>query len=263
MSLIYEPRGRAREYAALACNIYRGCDHGCTYCYAPRVTHNNRFVESQARQNFLQKLNKNAKKHRRTDKRVLLCFTTDPYQRLDVKLEITRRAIEILHQHDIPVQVLTKGGSRALRDLDLFTNRDMFAATMTFIDEQDSLKWEPNAATPDDRMKTLRKFSEAGVATWVSLEPVIDPQQSLEVIRVTNEFVDMYKVGKLNHHPLANKIDWKAFAIEAVELLERRGKTYYVKHDLRKYLPSSLQHVGKISTDIAPKIEDQIMFSGF
>jgi hypothetical protein len=42
MPLIYEPAGRAREYAALACNIYRGCDHACEYCYAPAATRRDR-----------------------------------------------------------------------------------------------------------------------------------------------------------------------------------------------------------------------------
>ena len=76
MSLIYTPKGRAGEYAALACNIYSGCDHRCEYCYAPRATHKtvDTFRHPAPRENFLPKLQREAEFLTPTDQ-ILLCFT--------------------------------------------------------------------------------------------------------------------------------------------------------------------------------------------
>ena len=240
MSVIYEPRGQAREYAPLACNIYTGCDHGCTYCYAPSATYKSReqFACPKTRAgDFLKALKREAEKMAGCKDRVLLCFTCDPYQSLDVQAGLTRQTIRILHDNNIAVQVLTKGGRRALRDIHLFTDKDAFATTMTQITDEASAEWEPGAASPSDRIYTLKMFHAAGIPTWVSLEPVLNPEAALEIIRRTHAFVDLYKVGKLNYHPLAQQIDWHKFAQEAVTLLDSLGKRYYIKDSLLPYLP--------------------------
>jgi DNA repair photolyase len=201
---------------------------------------------------FLSRLEKEAAKYQAAGivDRVLLCFTCDPYQPLDVVEQVTRHTIQILHRHGLPVQILTKGGSRSLRDLDLFGPADAFAATLTFLDEAESRKWEPKAALPRDRIDTLEAFHAAGIPTWVSLEPVISPVQSLSIIHRTHEFVDLFKVGTLNYHPVARTIDWRVFAHKAVELLMSLGyteiqaddqvlpgqKAFYIKNDLKRYL---------------------------
>lgn len=135
--------------------------------------------------------------------------------------------------------ILTKGGKRAERDFNLLAKNpalSSFGVTLTFAKLSDSEKWEPGAATPIQRACSLYNAKDMGIKTWVSLEPVIDPQQTLEIIRCTLQSVDMYKIGKWNHDKRANEIDWKAFVQEAVEILERHGKEYYVKEDLRAYL---------------------------
>lgn len=242
-TLIYQPKGRAYEYAPLACNIYRGCDHGCLYCYAPSATQRKReeFNASTTRSNFLAKLSKEAAKYQAigTTDQILLCFTCDPYQHLDCDLGLTRKTIQILHQHDLNVQVLTKGGRRATRDLDLFTPEDAFATTLTLLDDKASRHWEPMATLPHSRINAIQQFHAAGIPTWVSLEPVLDPAVALEIIRQTHEFVDLYKVGKLNYHQLAKTIDWRQFAHDAVRLLKSLGKDYYIKKDLARYLDNS------------------------
>lgn len=237
MSLIYEPKGRAREYAALACNIYRGCDHGCLYCYAPGVVHVSReqFAKPEQRSRFFDKLEKEALSRKPTDP-ILLCFTTDPYCNYDVEVAMTRGTIKILHAAGHAVHVLTKGGTRALRDLDLFTPRDAFATTLTCSRWDDSLIWEPKAQTPADRIIALAKFHAAGVPTWVSLEPVLNPADALSLIRVTHSFVDLYKIGRWNYDARANDFDWRQFAQDAVRLCESLGKQYLLKEDLKRCL---------------------------
>lgn len=241
MALIYEPKGQAREYAALACNIYSGCDHRCVYCYAPSATRKQReeFARPKPRNSFIEILDREcmARKRAGTNSgRVLLCFTCDPYQHLDERLGLTRDTIRLLHRYGFTVQVLTKGGSRAMRDLDLFGPGDAFASTLTLLDDTSSRKWEPGAALPDDRIETLRQFHAAGVPTWVSLEPVLNPASALEIIRRTHGFVDLYKVGKLNYHELASRIDWQVFADDVVSLCESLQNPYLIKDSLRPYL---------------------------
>jgi len=257
-SMIYVPKGRAREYAPLASNIYRGCGHQCRYCYAPSATirkSHEAFGDAELRKGFVQAVTKDANKRqaRKAAGRVLLCFTCDPYQPLDESLGSTRDTIRILHDTGHHVTILTKGGSRALRDLDLLGSDDAFATTLTFpasaVGHEQSKLWEPHAALPDDRIQAIERFHEAGVPTWVSLEPVLDPDAALECIRQTSGFVDLYKVGKLNadHRlappeakDLASRIDWKAFGVSAIELLEQVGRPYYIKQDLAAYVPQEI-----------------------
>ena len=234
MQTIYEPKGRALEYSLLALNLYQGCVHGCGYCYAAMMArrYGRDFQNAGVRPGVIEALKKAAPKFAGTDKRVLLCFSCDPYQPAGNKA--TREALQVLRLHDIPFQVLTKGGLRAARDFDLYGPRDAFAVTLTSVCFPVAMSHEPNAASPDDRCRALIRAKRHGIQTWVSLEPVIDPDESLEVIRQTHTYVDFYKVGTLNH--AANKTDWRAFGIRAINLLEKLGKRYYVKHDLAKHL---------------------------
>jgi DNA repair photolyase len=236
MPVIYEPSGRAREYAGLAANLYSGCSHGCKYCYAPPATRRDReefHANPQPRKNVLEQLKKDCKKLDSTCPAVLFSFTTDPYQQIDDTYRLTRQGIEILHEKGISVEILTKGGTRAVKDFDLLNEKDAFATTLTFLNNRDSEEWEPNAAPPADRIRTMKKAFDRGIKVWASLEPVIDPEQSLEIIRQTYGFVELFKVGKLNHHPIANAIDWYKFGWESKKLLESLGCRYYLKHDLR------------------------------
>lgn len=269
--LIYEPKGRAKEYAVLACNIYSGCDHRCTYCYSPGVVQRTReeFAQPKPRPGFLSKLARETKRRWETGLggQVLLCFTCDPYQRIDVEMELTRKTIEVLHTGGHSVCILTKGGRRALRDIGLFTPADAFASTLTWLDDEHSFEWEPGADWPKGRIHTLHAFHEAGIPTWVSLEPVLDPMVSLQIIRETHTFVDLYKVGVLNYHPLAQTIDWRKFARDVVGLLESLNCKYYIKRDLACYLPESMvEHAVKslappkpITAPYQPVLQPQLL----
>lgn len=249
--IIYEPAGRAHEYAPLAINLYRGCGHGCVYCFAPGVLYLDREKfqnEAAPRPNMIEKLKKDipiaAATYVGYEKRVLLCFTTDPYSPIDEIHQLTRHAITILHENGFTVNILTKGGHRAERDFDLLGPKDQFAVTLTSLSEKKSLEWEPKAATPAERIASLRHAHELGIETWASLEPVLDPAEAIQIIRDTHEFVDLFKVGKLNYaeklpprfQPQVRGIDWSKFAHDVVAELERLGCRFYIKNDLRRYL---------------------------
>ena len=212
-------------------------------CYSPAVLHVTReaFTYCQPRPGIIEAIehqvarwNFNSVGDAYRDQRVLLCFTCDPYPSIDEYEHLTSKTLHILNHFEIPFQVLTKSGSRALGDMPIYGPNDAFASTLTFTSAQDSQKWEPNAALPADRMLTLKKFHEAGIHTWVSLEPVIDPEQTLELIKLTHSFVDLYKVGKLNY--VQSNVNWLLFGVRAIRLLETLGKKYYIKADLANHL---------------------------
>jgi DNA repair photolyase len=240
-SYIYAPAGQAGEYAPLAANPYRGCGHKCAYCYVPLVTKQPR-AEFDAgavlRKDFLANLVKDARKYEECGikEQVLLSFTTDPYHPGDNLA--TRATIDILQNAGLGVCTLTKGGSRALRDLDMFRpDRDSFASTLTSLDDAFSLKWEKNAALPSDRITALKAFHDAGIFTWVSLEPTLDVESSLAIVEKTHNFVDLYKIGRVNYLPMTKTVDWRDYTLRMIDVCEKWQAKNYIKKDLQPFLP--------------------------
>jgi len=219
MSIIYEPSGKAKEYSLLAANLYTGCSHGCRYCYCPGILRKSRtdfHTNIFPKKDVLERFKEDVIKLRETcdDRQILLSFATDPYQLLETKEEITREAIKILITNDLRFTILTKGGSRASRDFDLLQGypKCSFGTTLVFESILDAYKWEPGAPSPVDRLVTIQTAKRMGIKTWVSLEPVIDTKQALNLIRVYHEYVDHWKVGKVNYLPeVEDKIDWLRF----------------------------------------------------
>jgi DNA repair photolyase len=238
---IYAPAGQAGEYASLAANPYRGCGNECGYCYVPgvlKMTRREFDAGAVPKKDFLARLEKDARKYqqRGITEQVLLSFTTDPYHPGDTTL--TREVLQMLIRYGLAFCTLTKGGRRALRDLDLFRPEwDAFASTLTSLDDALSLKWERSAALPGDRIETLQIFHDAGIFTWVSLEPVLDTAATLEIIRRTHRFVDLYKVGRANYLPLTRTTNWRQFTTDVLQVLHEVGARHYIKRDLQLYLP--------------------------
>lgn len=238
MQVIYNPRGRAGEYSKWAINVYNGCTHGCAYCYVPpimRKSHSEFKAKAFAKVNVVKKLEADLRLHREEiDSPVLFCFTCDAYQPIEKELKITRACLELFMQYEVPFQVLTKGTDLVLRDLDLFVehSENMFATTLTHTNEDILKKLEPLAASFESRVKALETMHEENVFTWVSLEPVVDVEETLKIIEKTHPVVDHFKVGKLNHDPHEHTINWSDFKKRVVELLEHHGKSYYIKKDL-------------------------------
>ena len=245
--IIYAPEGQAGEYAPLATTPYRGCGHKCRYCYVPSVLWMSRAEFDRGavdRKDYVNGFLRDVRKYRRLEvtAQVMLCFTSDPYHPGETSL--TWWTIQNLIEHGLAFCTLTKGGSRALRDIDLFRpDRDSFASSLTLLDETASARWEAGAAPPADRIATLKRFHAAGIYTWVSCEPVINPDVTLEIIRQTAGFVDLYKVGRMNYNSHGRKIDWRRFTEDAIELFARTGNQHYFKEDLQPFLPEGYENV--------------------
>ncbi len=88
----------------------------------------------------------------------------------------TRVALKLLNAYHVPVAVLSKGGKKLLRDLDIFKefgDRITVGTTLTFLDKNKSEVWEPYASLPEERLFTLKTLHENGIKTFASFEPTI------------------------------------------------------------------------------------------
>lgn len=250
MAAIYEPSGAAREYSPLAMNYIKGCDHGCVYCYVPKMmkrfnkdyVHSDVYIKEEKA--LLKEIEASCRKHADSDKQVFLSFLTDPYSSFNQKTKLTRRVLELLLKYNIPVSILSKGGMRILEDIDIikqFGENIQVGGSLTFTSINDSLKWEKGAAIPEERFYALEYLHSEGVRTWASMEPVIYPEQSLEIMEITKDYIDAYKIGKLNHFPKHEvKFDWTKFLVDAVSIMRKNNKPFYIKEDLREFKPADL-----------------------
>ena len=234
---IYPPRTRAYEYCPLAVNIYDSCPHGCTYCYARAMA--KRFGrpwgnEVNPRPGIVEAVQKQLVGMRGQGKKIMLCFTCDPYPLgytkagRRINTTATREVIRAIKESGNHVQILTKGHMKdAQRDFDLLDENDKFGVTLTGASWED----EPGAVNVEARIRILRKAAAADIGTWVSCEPVLDPAAVYAAIE-SLDCVDMFHIGKLNHRK--SNIDWHQFGHDVEALCQRLGRNYYIKDDLRR-----------------------------
>lgn len=238
---IYQPKGRAREYGDLALNIYTGCNHGCTYCFArsmkERFTSKDcacTFDAPEPRRDIVESVKRQIERERITGKLIHLCFSCDPYT-AEIDTTPTREIIKTIKDGGNHVQILTKGGNRALRDFDLLDSGDLFGVTLSG-HALNMAKLEPKAANRKERVFSLAVAANRGIQTWVSFEPVLDARTVYDAITGI-DYIGFYKIGKLNYHTPEEygepPIDWGEFGRECERLCLAHGRTYYIKEDLR------------------------------
>lgn len=165
-------------------NPYRGCEHGCVYCFA-RPTHaylglspgqdfeSRLFVKPKAAQLLAQELRKPGYQVRT----MALGTNTDPYQPIDDKYEITRDILKVLRDFRHPVGIVTKS-NRVLRDIDILSemakdNLARVAISVTTLDRELARTMEPRAPTPERRIEAIRELTAAGVPATVMTAPMI------------------------------------------------------------------------------------------
>ena len=223
---IYEPKARAREYGDYAINIYNGCNHGCTYCFAQAIARKTReaFSAVTTRNDIVESVKRQLERERITGKLIHLCFMCDPYP-AEIDTTPTRDIIQLIKESGNNVQILTKGGQRAERDFDLLDGGDWFGITISGAEHL-----EPKAALYLERYFTIERAKKQGIKTWVSFEPVFSPEAVHSYIE-RSPHIDLYRIGKLNHHP--SGIKWAEFGEKCVELCEKYGRNYYIKDDLK------------------------------
>lgn len=214
----------------LGLNPYRGCEHGCVYCYA-RPTHSYLNLspgldfETQivAKRNIAAVLRSELLRPAYAPDLLAVGTVTDAYQPIERDLRLTRQVLEVLHTARHPLAMVTKG-SGVERDIDLLApmGQQRLAAvyvTITTLDAKLARILEPRAAAPHRRLRTLRTLAEAGIPTGVSVSPQIpfindDMERVLEaayeagarrafyqVLRLPWELSPMFRQWLALHYP--------------------------------------------------------------
>jgi len=234
LKVIYEPAGRAREYAPLACNPWIVCTGKCAYCYAKPMARKTaeEFHKCPTPRDKLAAFENDCKVLRdASDERIIfMSFMCDPFQRFETDQEhvMIYRYIDIAHKHGRKIRTLTKVPSNC----ELFNMLPVdFGVTIT----GGSHTYEPGTDYEDRRMRCLIAARLSGHKTWVSMEPVMNPIECLQRLKDDGILVDFWRIGKLNARDSAMKkiehsIDWKAFGKAVRDILP--PEKYMLKEDL-------------------------------
>ena len=231
-------------------NPYRGCEHGCIYCYA-RPAHaymglspgldfeSKLFFKPEAARLLERELSKGSY----IPEVIHIGGNTDPYQPQERRLRITRQVIEVLSRFNHPFSVISKSGL-ILRDLDLIApmaerNLVRVAISVTTLDRKLARSMEPRAATPEKRVATVKALADAGVPTVVMFAPAIPGLNDHEMeavlegaaaagacgagyvaLRLPMEIADLFQEWLATDHPD------RASRVMSLIRQMRGGKTY-------------------------------------
>jgi len=214
LKAIYRPKGPALEYAELALNPYKGCTHGCIYCY-----NNGRFGKSgfffsgpQPRDDIVAKVEHDCKilvqEPYNLWPEIVLTFLGDCYQPAEMDLNITRQIITLFVKYNLSFSILTKS-AYILRDVDILGPYKRFRPGFSFttVDSKEAAVWEPGTLDIRTRVIALEQFKKFGKRVWVSLEPVMRIDSTVKVIHALGDLVDFYWIGALNHVDPPEPID--------------------------------------------------------
>ena len=175
-------------------NTYTGCGHGCIYCYAPATIHYSgaepwgTFVI--AKTNIPSVLERELRKTPRGT--VGISTVTDPYQPAESRLRLTRSCLEVLLAKQFPICIQTKS-ALVVRDIDLLTEfrEKEVGLTVTTLDKDVSAYIEPGASLPEERLNALKQLSDAGIATWAFVGPlvpgIVDEERIRDILVLVKE----------------------------------------------------------------------------
>ena len=176
-------------------NPYRGCEHGCVYCFA-RPSH--AFLELSpgldfetklfAKTNAVERLRAELAKPGHVPSPIALGINTDGWQPIERDYRLTRELLQVLSDTNHPVHIVTKS-ALVVRDLDLLADmarRRLVEVhlSVTSLDNRLSAKLEPRAAAPHARLRTIRALADAGVPTGVLVAPVIPMITDMDLERI-------------------------------------------------------------------------------
>ncbi|MEX3635499.1 PA0069 family radical SAM protein [Paraburkholderia sp. BR14320] len=226
-------------------NPYRGCEHGCIYCFA-RPTHSYLGLspgldfESRiyAKINAPELLERELSKKSYVPEAIALGVATDAWQPAERDLRLTRRVIEVLSERNHPFAAITKS-SLIERDIDLLApmaerGQFMAAITITTLDADIARTLEPRAATPSRRLRTIRTLSEAGIPVGVSIAPVIPFITEPDMERVLEACAE---AGASNASYIVLRLPWEVAPLFkgwlSAHFPDRAERVMHRVHDMR------------------------------
>ena len=198
-------------------NPYRGCEHGCIYCFArpshsylglsPGLDFETRLF---AKVNAPELLRRELARPSYVPESIALGVNTDAYQPCERQLGLTRRVLEVLNECEHPVGLITKS-SLIERDIDIIgamaaRRQAMAAITITTLDPEISRTLEPRAAAPARRLRTIRRLTDAGIPVSVSVAPIIPFVTEPELEKVLEAAHDAGAVGA---HYVVLRLPWE------------------------------------------------------
>jgi len=208
-------------------NAYRGCQHGCTYCYARFMKRTTGHIEPWGE--FVDvKINAPELLHKEINKKprggVWISGVCDAYQPLERKYELTRKCLEILMAHNWPVTIQTKS-PLVLRDIDLLRQGSEIEVGFTVTTADDNMRrlFEPNTPPINERIKALDELHRAGIRTFAMIAPLLPGAGELPTL--LRGKVDYVLLDRMNYH----YSDWvyRKYNLEAAmsdEFFLRTGK---------------------------------------
>ena len=231
-------------------NPYKGCEHGCIYCYA-RPSHaymnlspgldfeTKLFYKDKAAELLDQELRRASYR----PQSITLGANTDPYQPVERELKVTRSILEVLQRFNHPLSIITKS-ALVTRDIDILAEMAkkhlaVVMVTITTLDNDLKRTLEPRAASTAARLKAIKQLSEAGIPVGVMTAPIIpmindaEMERILELaagagaqgagyvlLRLPYELKDLFKEWLTTHYPL------KAEHVMSIIRQSRDGKEY-------------------------------------
>lgn len=225
-------------------SAYTGCNHGCLYCYASSYIKD--FPRVREKKDFLKRLGKEIKKIPEGSI-ITMANSSDPYNHLEKSLTLTRRAIKIIKERKLSINITTKS-PLILRDLDILKGyrKTMVSISLNTLDRDMARELEPGTSSPQDRLKTIKELS-LHLPVAVRLDPLIYPlttgalEETIAEIKTAGAIqviTSTYKIKPDNFKrmsvafPEHSKLWYKLY----VEQGERIGGYTYLPKLLRKNL---------------------------
>jgi len=237
------------EYADYCLNHVEGCAHGCTYpCYAMMLKKRCGIVKSYEEWtkpkivgNCLELIEKEIPKFKNKIHKLFLCFSTDPFMYKVNEVEsLTINILRILYKQNISSVLISKGlYPESLIYDPLISKENEYGISVVSLSDDFRKKYEPNASPIDYRIKALKRFHDAGLKTWVSMEPYPTPNiidQDIYELLSEISFVDRIVFGKWNYNSKSTGYsDYKNFYSTKIKEVIKFGYDneieVYIKND--------------------------------
>ena len=202
-------------------NVYTGCDHACVYCYI--TSYIPKAFKIRIKENLLPNLERELQKFNKNFI-IALSYSSDPYPTIDKDLRITRKVLELFKKYNVRCLILTKSNLFE-QDLDLLKDlKCAIGITVTTIDEEKARLLEPNAPSPQERIKALKKAKKEGIPVYARIDPIIPFYTWKEFDETLDElsFVSHITVSTLK----LRADSWRRMEVKFPELMKKLSLLY-------------------------------------